>query len=120
MKNENNFPYFLDVLNQIKNINNNPFKLLTNNSKALPIRKHSPFGFYEDTLEKELRCPICLGRVSSATKPSNCNHVFCYYCIHEWSKENLKCPICRQDYSYLIPVDIMDPSYGYQSDLYIN
>jgi hypothetical protein len=120
MNNSSNFPKnFLDVLIKQANNNSNPFNKTNYSQDIIFQSKYSPFGFYEDSLDKEIRCPICLGRVSAATRPSSCLHIFCSFCINKWKKSSKKCPMCRKIYLYLIPVDIMNPSYNFQGNLFV-
>ena len=34
------------------------------------------------------KCPVCLRRLRNSRlgKPENCDHYFCFTCIHEWAK----------------------------------
>ncbi|CAN0385053.1 unnamed protein product, partial [Scytosiphon promiscuus] len=29
------------------------------------------------------------------------NHVFCFSCIHAWSKKETRCPICRELFGHI-------------------
>ncbi|XP_054018387.1 E3 ubiquitin-protein ligase RNF8 isoform X3 [Dryobates pubescens] len=49
-----------------------------------------------DVLENELRCTICSEHFIEAVT-LNCAHSFCSYCISEWTKRKVECPICRQE-----------------------
>ena len=40
-------------------------------------------------------CPICLSDEKNDIIKTKCGHFFHQYCIQEWYKENLTCPICR-------------------------
>ena len=52
-----------------------------------------------------LECPICLedpcdDQNKSGVIETNCGHLFCYSCLHEWQKYNPEsppytCPCCR-------------------------
>lgn len=49
----------------------------------------------------EDKCPICLLAFKSDQeigKPAKCDHVFCFPCIHEWSKVVQTCPIDRTEF----------------------
>ena len=111
--------FFLDKLYHNKSLNHNPFI-----SSSKPQIKNeniyfSPFGFYEDLLPKEVRCPICLGRTSKASKPDCCFHTFCNFCLKKWHKSSSKCPICRRYFQEIQPVDINDSKISQQMDLYV-
>lgn len=80
--------------------------------------KFSLFSVYEDSLEKEVRCPICLGRVGLAVRPSKCKHVFCKLCLKKWMKSSDKCPYCRVQFKKIIKVDIQDTNINTQMDLF--
>ncbi|NXX96264.1 RNF8 ligase, partial [Centropus bengalensis] len=49
-----------------------------------------------DVLENELQCTICSEHFIEAVT-LNCAHSFCSYCIDEWMKRKVECPICRQE-----------------------
>ena len=112
-----NFKFF-NVLKDLSNRSQNPFifspKKIDNNKQD----KFYPFGFYEDMVSKEVRCPICLGRVKNAMKPNCCIHVFCGYCIRKWKQSSNRCPICRKNFINLIKTDITEDWVGCQGNLY--
>ena len=118
---QNEFPNdFLKVLLKANSSNSNPFQNYFGTSKSFIQDLTSIYGFYEDSIEKEVRCPICLGRTVKATRPSNCRHVFCNYCLKKWYSKSCKCPICRVSYNSLIRVDISDKSISSQGNLFIS
>ncbi|XP_054161630.1 E3 ubiquitin-protein ligase COP1-like [Oppia nitens] len=47
-------------------------------------------------------CPICLVLVSNRSLTDTCLHEFCYECLHEWSANKNRCPVCRQIYHNII------------------
>ncbi|XP_054159971.1 uncharacterized protein LOC128958182 [Oppia nitens] len=47
-------------------------------------------------------CPICLTQVSNRSLADTCLHEFCYECLHEWSTDHNRCPVCRQNYRNII------------------
>ncbi|KFV01961.1 E3 ubiquitin-protein ligase RNF8 [Pterocles gutturalis] len=49
-----------------------------------------------EVLENELQCTICSEHFIEAVT-LNCAHSFCSYCINEWTKRKVECPICRQE-----------------------
>ncbi|XP_054160095.1 uncharacterized protein LOC128958303 [Oppia nitens] len=47
-------------------------------------------------------CPICLTQVFNRSLADTCLHEFCYECLHEWSADHNRCPVCRQSYRNII------------------
>ena len=117
MKTTNDKNNFLSILLNLKKSGSNPFSLM-NSTQINTDFRNNPFEFYEDLLDQEMRCPICLGRVKSAIKPTSCIHIFCSYCIKKWCKTSIKCPVCRREMSSLSKVDISKIDFN-QMDLYI-
>ena len=109
---------FLNVLLSLQVKCTNPFSFINNQKSENPNKYLSPFCIYEDSLDKEVRCPICLGRVGIASKPTNCTHVFCEACIMKWLKSSRKCPVCRRIVLSIIRVDINENWVESQMDLY--
>ena len=110
--------HFLNVLLNLKDYHSNPF-FSTYSSAAYPKWNYNPFCFYEDLIEKEVRCPICLGRVKSAMKPNCCIHLFCSFCIKKWNKVSKKLSVCRREMTSLAKVDISQNNINCQMDLFI-
>ena len=52
--------------------------------------------FHKDNIDIEVRCPICLGRTSKASKPDCCFDTFCNFCLKKWKELSSKCPILRR------------------------
>jgi len=48
----------------------------------------------EDVVENELQCGICSELLVFAVS-LNCMHTFCQFCISQWKKNKVECPICR-------------------------
>ena len=117
MKTDNDKNNFLTILLNLKDSRSNPFSLVNSSQVSMNFR-NNPFGFYEDLFEQDIRCPICLGRVKSAIKPTSCIHIFCSYCIKKWYKTSIKCPVSRREISSLTKVDISNIGFN-QMDLYI-
>ncbi|KAF7638827.1 RING-type domain-containing protein [Meloidogyne graminicola] len=46
-------------------------------------------------LSREKVCPICLHHWNDPTVLDNCNHIFCFDCIVEWTKLKPVCPLCK-------------------------
>ncbi|CAM9813654.1 unnamed protein product, partial [Laminaria digitata] len=45
-------------------------------------------------------CPICQDYLPDKERGIlKCGHVFCFVCIHKWSKKETKCPACRRKFS---------------------
>ncbi|XP_074167148.1 E3 ubiquitin-protein ligase RNF8 isoform X3 [Sminthopsis crassicaudata] len=59
-------------------------------------QKEEVLNQMNDVLENELQCIICSEHFIEAVT-LNCAHSFCSYCINEWMKRKVECPICRQD-----------------------
>ena len=58
-------------------------------------------------------CPICLQSTSRFPVETSCGHVFCCHCFlaywrhesaSEWRQEAVRCPVCRQAVSLLLPL----------------
>ena len=110
---------FVDKLKLLNTINHNPFQGREIISKSFIYNLTSILGFYEENISQEERCPICLGWTKSATRPSNCNHIFCNFCLKEWNKQSNKCPVCRQKFKRLIKVDISTNSFYSQGNIFV-
>ncbi|NXM64295.1 RNF8 ligase, partial [Illadopsis cleaveri] len=59
-------------------------------------QKEEVLNQMNDVLENELQCTICSEHFVEAVT-LNCAHSFCSYCINEWMKRKVECPICRQE-----------------------
>ncbi|NWT20325.1 RNF8 ligase, partial [Vireo altiloquus] len=59
-------------------------------------QKEEVLNQMNDVLENELQCTICSEHLIEAVT-LNCAHSFCSYCINEWTKRKVECPICRQE-----------------------
>ncbi|NWT81745.1 RNF8 ligase, partial [Lanius ludovicianus] len=59
-------------------------------------QKEEVLNQMNDVLENELQCTICSELFIEAVT-LNCAHSFCSYCINEWTKRKVECPICRQE-----------------------
>ncbi|KAF1671486.1 RNF8 ligase, partial [Pygoscelis papua] len=59
-------------------------------------QKEEVLNQMNDVLENELQCTICSEYFIEAVT-LNCAHSFCSYCIKEWTKRKVECPICRQE-----------------------
>ncbi|XP_062980269.1 E3 ubiquitin-protein ligase RNF8 isoform X2 [Elgaria multicarinata webbii] len=57
-------------------------------------QKEEALNQMNDVLENELQCTICSEHFIEAVT-LNCAHSFCSYCINEWMKRKVECPICR-------------------------
>ncbi|XP_019405182.1 PREDICTED: cap-specific mRNA (nucleoside-2'-O-)-methyltransferase 1 isoform X5 [Crocodylus porosus] len=58
-------------------------------------QKEEVLSQMNDVLENELQCTICSEHFIEAVT-LNCAHSFCSYCINEWMKRKVECPICRR------------------------
>ncbi|NWS33794.1 RNF8 ligase, partial [Polioptila caerulea] len=59
-------------------------------------QKEEVMNQMNDVLENELQCTICSEHFIEAVT-LNCAHSFCSYCINQWTKRKVECPICRQE-----------------------
>ncbi|NXA07590.1 RNF8 ligase, partial [Sapayoa aenigma] len=59
-------------------------------------QKEEVLNQMNEVLENELQCTICSEHFIEAVT-LNCAHSFCSYCINEWTKRGVECPICRQE-----------------------
>ncbi|NWQ62275.1 RNF8 ligase, partial [Neopipo cinnamomea] len=59
-------------------------------------QKEEVLNQMNDVLENELQCTICSEHFIEAVT-LNCAHSFCSFCIDEWTKRKVECPICRQE-----------------------
>ena len=85
---------FLQILLKLSKKPINPFLSYSITDEATLSVPYNPFGINEDFFEKEVSCPICLGRVKNAKRPNSCFHSFCSFCINKWKSTSNKCPIC--------------------------
>ncbi|NXN91564.1 RNF8 ligase, partial [Rhinopomastus cyanomelas] len=64
--------------------------------EKVKAQKEEVLNQMNDVLENELQCTICSEHFIEAIT-LNCAHSFCSYCINEWTKRKVECPICRQE-----------------------
>eukprot|EP00074_Homo_sapiens_P058912 XP_006715304.1 E3 ubiquitin-protein ligase RNF8 isoform X1 [Homo sapiens] len=64
--------------------------------EKMQAQKEEVLSHMNDVLENELQCIICSEYFIEAVT-LNCAHSFCSYCINEWMKRKIECPICRKD-----------------------
>uniref|UniRef100_A0ABI7YJ18 E3 ubiquitin-protein ligase RNF8 n=1 Tax=Felis catus TaxID=9685 RepID=A0ABI7YJ18_FELCA len=64
--------------------------------EKVQAQKEEVLSHVNDVLENELQCIICSEYFIEAVT-LNCAHSFCSYCISEWMKRKVECPICRKD-----------------------
>jgi hypothetical protein len=109
---DNNYSFkrtnFLDIL-KVHNPKPNAF-ILFNYSNTNPLSLvYNFFGPNEDLYDFEIRCPICLGRVSSACRPNSCFHVYCSPCLKRYKNYSNNCPTCRRTFNSIIKVYYSEP-----------
>ncbi|XP_058040368.1 E3 ubiquitin-protein ligase RNF8 isoform X3 [Ahaetulla prasina] len=68
--------------------------LLQEEKEKARAQKEEALSQMNDVLENELQCTICSEHFIEAVT-LNCAHSFCSYCIDEWMKRKVECPICR-------------------------
>ena len=86
--------------------------------KTPPCRRHKETCIMEKKINGG-KCGICLHAIESEycknvrgilnttikwkdrgnMKSGPCDHVFCFTCINEWSKQERTCPICRETFT---------------------
>ncbi|KAL1772050.1 E3 ubiquitin-protein ligase RNF8 isoform X2 [Sigmodon hispidus] len=64
--------------------------------EKVQAQKEEVLSHMSDVLENELQCIICSEYFIEAVT-LNCAHSFCSFCITEWMKRKVECPICRKD-----------------------
>ncbi|XP_063667894.1 E3 ubiquitin-protein ligase RNF8 isoform X5 [Pan troglodytes] len=70
--------------------------VLQEEKEKVQAQKEEVLSHMNDVLENELQCIICSEYFIEAVT-LNCAHSFCSYCINEWMKRKIECPICRKD-----------------------
>lgn len=92
---------FLDAINNIAsqsqfgiNQENVIVPLPDECKKKIPSKKYKNVSNTQEEL-----CSICFETFSPESRCRNlpCKHIFHKRCIDKWFKENVKCPMCRQD-----------------------
>ncbi|XP_037055370.1 E3 ubiquitin-protein ligase RNF8 isoform X2 [Peromyscus leucopus] len=69
---------------------------LQEEKEKVQAQKEEVLSHMNDVLENELQCIICSEYFIEAVT-LNCAHSFCSFCISEWMKRKVECPICRKD-----------------------
>ena len=93
--------YMLSFLTKSK-VYANPFHNLYSNNNQQFQSRESYHESFDD--EREIRCPICLGRVIGAVRPNTCFQIYCSFCIKKWKNEKSQCPLCKKQFKSLIKV----------------
>ncbi|XP_036269466.1 E3 ubiquitin-protein ligase RNF8 isoform X3 [Pipistrellus kuhlii] len=75
--------------------------------EKVQAQKEEVLSHMNDVLENELQCIICSEYFIEAVT-LNCAHSFCSYCINEWMKRKVECPICRKDIKSKTPSLVLD------------
>ena len=80
---------------------------LNDNAKGVDAFAGFNFSYFTGKLayKKSILCAICLKVCASPSKPSACNHIFCYPCIKKWAKIKKSCPICRIYFRKILPIN---------------
>lgn len=100
----NNQNHFLEILKNIPE-NSNPFISFHQSDLIDNIWNVVPEEYIP---KKEVRCPICLGRVMFAVRPNSCLHVFCKSCLRKWAETKNACPYCRRNFSTMIKLNLTE------------
>ena len=56
-------------------------------------------GNVEDDGSAAQQCPICLSDFENASSMDGCSHKFCWLCITQWAKIDVRCPMCKANFS---------------------
>uniref|UniRef100_A0A8D9FAR2 E3 ubiquitin-protein ligase RNF8-A n=2 Tax=Cacopsylla melanoneura TaxID=428564 RepID=A0A8D9FAR2_9HEMI len=86
------------IINQLSNELDSVRELLTiheNERQVLESEVQSKIADFAEVLESEAQCTICSEIFINAVTLLGCMHTFCEFCITEWKKQKLECPICR-------------------------
>ncbi|KAM5327930.1 E3 ubiquitin-protein ligase RNF8 isoform 1-T1 [Glossophaga mutica] len=75
--------------------------------EKVQAQKEEVLSHMNDVLENELQCIICSEYFIEAVT-LNCAHSFCSFCINEWMKRKVECPICRKDIKSKTPSLVLD------------
>lgn len=51
---------------------------------------------FQNKVDEEFICPICLGVLEEPVMVPRCEHSFCKNCINEWLDQQRSCPVDRQ------------------------
>ncbi|KAF6365209.1 ring finger protein 8 [Rhinolophus ferrumequinum] len=78
---------------------NRELQQIKEEKEKVQAQKEEIFSHLNDVLENELQCIICSEYFVEAVT-LNCAHSFCSYCISEWMKRKIECPICRKDIKF--------------------
>ncbi|OBS83747.1 hypothetical protein A6R68_22262 [Neotoma lepida] len=71
---------------------------LQEEKEKVQAQKEEVLSHMNDVLENELQCIICSEYfIELSAVTLNCAHSFCSFCISEWMKRKVECPICRKD-----------------------
>lgn len=55
-------------------------------------------------------CGICFESPEERGVLNNCDHMFCFFCIRQWSKTANTCPLCKRRFTQLDRILASDPS----------
>lgn len=59
----------------------------------------------KESKEGQEECGICLEK-PTLKGSLDCQHTFCFKCIHEWSKTKNTCPLCRTTFTTITKIDV--------------
>ena len=93
------------------------------NSKPIPEKYLKLLGDQaNETTPPEVQCCICLDAVNTPTLMSDCEHVFCWVCIDQWTKQANNCPACRKEAKWIKTKFVMadGPNKGKQDVKHFN
>ncbi|XP_069092413.1 E3 ubiquitin-protein ligase RNF8 isoform X5 [Pleurodeles waltl] len=81
---------------QIIQAKNKELQATMEEKEKVQAQKEEALNQMNIVLDNELQCIICSEHFIEAVT-LNCAHSFCSYCIKEWIKRKVECPICRQE-----------------------
>ncbi|XP_078503500.1 E3 ubiquitin-protein ligase RNF8 isoform X1 [Lissotriton helveticus] len=81
---------------QIIQAKNKELQATMEEKEKVQAQKEEVLNQMNNVLDNELQCIICSEHFIEAVT-LNCAHSFCSYCIKEWIKRKVECPICRQE-----------------------
>ncbi|CAK8688504.1 unnamed protein product [Clavelina lepadiformis] len=70
--------------------------------KDKDLQEKSPEGLAKNSPGTPERCAICLAPPENKAVTDSCFHAFCFSCLKEWSKVKAVCPLCKNEFRYIL------------------